>query len=392
MQQPSSSRSPAISGSAKVPTTSPPAEPRNTFTATPSEGAPILSADIEYLDGLRTSVVDALKVAIGTSREVAIVDAPNQRNVGDSLIWAGELAFLARIGLRIRYVADLWSYDPRALRKALPEGGVVLLHGGGNFGDLWIGHQLIREQVIRDLPDYRIVQLPQSIYFKDDARAAAADKVMGAHPDLHILLRDSLSMERAQKQLPSLDVGFCADMALGWDPPQRPFSSANKADVVVIAREDMEASSGLAEIGPLWLDGTPLHVTDWYPRGARAVQWRLARGGSLTCRTYVKIRRRVPALPAGMPDRVGGWALDNVNRVNVAGAVKLYGSARAVVTDRLHAHVLSALLGVPHVALDNSYGKVSGIYRDYTGGFSTAHYARSLAEAQSLARELVARK
>jgi pyruvyl transferase EpsO len=51
------------------------------------------------------------------------------------------------------------------------------------------------------------------------------------------------------------------------------------------------------------------------------------------------------------------------------------------VTDRLHAHILSVLLDLPHVVLDNNYGKVSGFMSCWTAGFPGVSTATSLPEA-----------
>lgn len=51
---------------------------------------------------------------------------------------------------------------------------------------------------------------------------------------------------------------------------------------------------------------------------------------------------------------------------------------RLVVTDRLHAHVLAGLMGVPHIVVDNSYGKVAAIHGEYTHGFLEGVFARDL--------------
>src|SRR5512141_721889 len=80
---------------------------------------------------------------------VALLDFPSHSNVGDSAIWLGERALLRSIGAPVRYCADLESFDPEACRAAHPEGGAILLHGGGNLGDVWPRHQEFRERVIR---------------------------------------------------------------------------------------------------------------------------------------------------------------------------------------------------------------------------------------------------
>lgn len=340
--------------------------------------------DNHHLQALRTTTLEALEKALAGATDVALIDAPNQRNVGDSLIWAGEVAYFQRLGLRIRYICDLWSYDPDGLRRAMPE-GVVLFHGGGNFGDLWPGHQILREKVARDLTDYRVVQLPQSIYFEDEDRAVEANAILGRHPDLHVLVRDSLSMTRAAEQLPDVAISFCPDMALGWTAPPRPSADAEDLDrVVVIARADKEASSGLATVDDDWLPGKQTEVTDWAALSANSSRWRFYRSLSLCTRFYAKVRKRIRFLPVRLPNKVAHWVISRINEVNVFNAVDLYSGASAIVTDRLHAHILAALMGIPNIVLDNNYQKVSQIMRDYSGGFTTVGYADDLANARSM--------
>lgn len=43
---------------------------------------------------------------------------------------------------------------------------VILLHGGGNFGDIYGSSQKFRKDVIELYPDNKIIILPQTIYFK----------------------------------------------------------------------------------------------------------------------------------------------------------------------------------------------------------------------------------
>jgi exopolysaccharide biosynthesis predicted pyruvyltransferase EpsI len=337
--------------------------------------------DAIALAEVRARTLQALEAVVPRGAPVAVIDAPNQRNVGDSLIWVGELAYLESLDLDVRYVADMWTYDADALRRSLPADGVVLLHGGGNFGDLWPGHQNLRERAARELPDYRLVQLPQSIYFRSQERAALANSSLGRHPDFHVLVRDSLSVERMKQQLPDLTFSYCPDMALGWDPSRRRAQPRKSTDVVVLARADLEATSGLALAAEGWADAGRVAITDWAPRGIQAVRWQWWRRISRLYLIYAKLRKRVRLLPAGRVDASFGHVISMIARVNIRGAEDLYRSTSYVVVDRLHAHVLGVLLGVPHTALDNSYGKVSSIFNDYSGVFSTAHYAETPAEA-----------
>nr|WP_228508577.1 polysaccharide pyruvyl transferase family protein [Herbiconiux sp. VKM Ac-1786] len=329
-----------------------------------------------------------MRAAIGDATDVALLDAPNQTNVGDSLIWAGEMAYLSRMGLNLRYVSDIRTFDPEELRRKMPS-GVVLLHGGGNFGDLWIGHQSHREKIVTDLPDFRIVQLSQSIFFASADRAAEANRIIGAHPDFHLLLRDELSIERAAAMLPNLTPTFCYDMALGYEPP-RTQSTAPATSVLIIARQDKEAMSGLHSIGPGWIPGVSVSSTDWHSEGWLAVKYRAARALMRLHQRLVRYHRRLRFIPA-LPQ----WAVQRLiralNEINITGALKLYSTAGVIVVDRLHAHVLALLLGIDHVALDNNYRKIGAVFDGYTGKFTTARYATDTEMARGFVEELSVR-
>jgi pyruvyl transferase EpsO len=68
--------------------------------------------------------------------------------------------------------------------------------------------------------------------------------------------------------------------------------------------------------------------------------------------------------------------------------VEMLASARVVITDRLHGHILSVLLGIPHVILDNSYGKLSSFYDTWMTEVDNVHRADSPTEAVALAEQL----
>jgi pyruvyl transferase EpsO len=351
--------------------------------------AVLLPTDAEHLEQIRDRTAGILGRAIGEARDVAVLDAPNQRNVGDSLIWEGELRYLERLGLRIRYVSDLHGFDAADLRRALPRGGVVLLHGGGNFGDLWVGHQKHREALAMELTDYRIVQLSQSIFFGDESRAAEANRIIGAHPDFRLLIRDNLSMERAASLLPDIERTYCPDMALGYEPDTARVRDRPQNEVLVIARADKEAASGLNHVPSDWLAPLALRVTDWGLHRTDPFGWRVARRVARLQHKFVAARRKLRVPIPTLPQFVVQRAIRHINASNVHSAVELYAAARVVVVDRLHAHVLAMLLGIPHVMLDNNYRKLGAVFDDYTGQFSTASYCTELDEAQARLREIL---
>jgi pyruvyl transferase EpsO len=91
----------------------------------------------------------------------------------------------------------------------------------------------------------------------------------------------------------------------------------------------------------------------------------------------------------GLPQWLLARVYDWMARRRLATGVAMLGGASAVVTDRLHAHVLSLLLDVPHVVADSGYGKISSFYEEWTRGIGTVELARSTDEADVLLRRLV---
>ncbi|GGO59170.1 exopolysaccharide biosynthesis protein [Microbacterium nanhaiense] len=337
--------------------------------------------DSEHLASLRSQTEQVLRDTIGEHKDVALLDAPALVNVGDSLIWAGQLAYMDRLGYRVRYVSDMQSFDERRLRKALPAGGTILLRGGGNFGDVWVGHQEHRERIAKALPEYKIVQLTQSVLFKNADRAKKANEILGAHPDFHLLVRDELSLERASEHLPDIDRTPCLDMAIGWDPKPDASVSSSSTRAVVIAREDREGASGLAEAARSWQESFDITVTDWGRHADVPARWHRTRKELKFNRKLLGAKRKISTLVPALPQSAIERRIAYLNDWNVDSAVNLFSTARGIAVDRLHAHVIAARLGIPHVVLDNNHGKISTVFHAYTGQFSSAHYATSTDEA-----------
>ena len=69
--------------------------------------------------------------------------------------------------------------------------------------------------------------------------------------------------------------------------------------------------------------------------------------------------------------------------------MRVLAGGRVVVTDKLHGHIFCTLLGLPHVVLDNSYGKVSGMLDAWTGNLPGVHRASDGEAAWAIAVQLV---
>lgn len=325
--------------------------------------------------GLAAKYAETLDGIVDHSMPTAVLDFPDYGNVGDSAIWLGEVRYLERLKSKIHYSSDIFFYNEEILRRRMPF-GQVLLTGGGNFGTVWTENQAWREAVIERLRDYKLIQLPQTLQFTDDR---ARDRVAGRiarHPDFTLLVRDQRSLEIGEKQLGARTV-LCTDGAFMLHQELR--RAPPKVDVVVLARSDKEiGGDGLASFS---MPGRTVEITDWLEEPATPVR-RNAR--------LLKRLGRTGLGAHGFVQRAQWNRLNMLADERIQRGVGILSRGRVVVTDRLHAHIMSSMLGIPHVVLDNNYGKIHGFIKCWHPDNPLVHMVHSKEEALSKAQSLLA--
>ena len=302
----------------------------------------------------QTLLFDCLGQLLTKGTKVALLDFPNHNNVGDNAIWLGEKAALRKMGVEVVYQCDIYSFSENALRKRLGKEGVVLLHGGGNLGSVWPAHQRFRERIIELLPEMRIIQLPQSVYFDDESQKIRFGQIAKAHKDLHILLRDHVSFN-ILKEL-DLKVELCPDMAFALGPVAQ--SNKPVVDVVWLSRSDHESAGNKRKNMSFktekldWLQGEPGRFYSKF-----------------SPKFTVRVRRLVQSIfqkSKLFRDhfwRINSASFDLLAQRRFHRGVRILSRGKIVITDRLHGHIVSTLLGKPQVLFDNHYRKI-GNYID----------------------------
>lgn len=319
---------------------------------------------------LNDRIHECLKEVVSPEEPVAFLDFPDYTNCGDSAIWLGQMRWLRdRCGKRPAYVARLHEFSPEALDGAMPE-GPVFITGGGNFGDLWGAHQDFREQVMELLPGRRIIQFPQSIHYRSPERAEQTARAIGKHGNFVLLVRDEASKEYSEKHF-DCEVRLCPDMAFGMGPLE-----PGDAEFPVLAMLRNDKESALGGGGRTVPPDVP--VEDWIGEPKLPVRLSKALGAA-------------SALIGGRRSELRLSSLDAAAHKRVRRGTRQLSRARAIVTDRLHVHIVSLLLGRPHAVLDNSYGKVQGFMNAFSGGSDLSYLAASLDDGIAWARERAAR-
>lgn len=310
--------------------------------------------------------IDEVLKPLLDGRPFALVDFPDHSNVGDSAIWLGETAFFAKHGVRPTYCSNLKTHDSDEMRNAVGD-GTIFLHGGGNFGTIWEAHQDFRIDLLRRFPGQRIVQLPQSIHFDSPDNVHETTKAIEAHGNFVLLVRDQPSLDFARRHF-RCETALCPDMAfyigaLTRKPPT--------LDLFYLLRTDLEKSiSGLPEH-----QARTFKVDDWLEDDRLAIK------------TTTALSR---VWNFGTPrDKARFAKYERLAKLRLQRGTEMLSSGRVVITDRLHGHIMSVLLGIPHVALDNNYGKLSNFIDAWTRDVGNLRTAGSLGEAAEQAETLL---
>jgi exopolysaccharide biosynthesis predicted pyruvyltransferase EpsI len=316
---------------------------------------------------LQGFIQEALNAVTSPLANFALLDFPQFANVGDSAIWLGALRYFCQVHSREpTYVCSQDSIDYGALERAVPE-GALFIQGGGNFGDLYPRHQDFRESIVQRFPNHTIVQLPQSIHFESSRNLDRARRIINGHHYFHLFVRDRKSYEIATNSF-TCPVHLCPDLAFFLGPLRRPWRPAHNR--VFLLRRDKEMASSVSPYRAL--PGNFV-MFDWIKEPL------------FTCRR-IKLKVALNSLRFRDAGQFSTAALRPIYYRQLAEerllrGLKLLASGKIVVTDRLHGHILCLLLGIPHFALDNSYGKISGFIDTWTAKCDLVRLPSSLREA-----------
>jgi exopolysaccharide biosynthesis predicted pyruvyltransferase EpsI len=293
----------------------------------------------------------------GHAAHICIIDPPGHPNVGDHAIFLGELDFIAEHFPSSRVSCfDVDSYSA-SVDPLIEQATIILIHGGGNFGDIWPAHHGLRTQIIKNFSHKKIVQLPQSVHFNNEAELRRTADLIDRHKDFHLIVRDRRSHTYAKARF-SCPVMLAPDMAFAMKPIKRRHPIV---DYLCLLRTDKEAiCDHLAITETLAQQGKSIEVADWVdnPR-----TWIMNADVTLARLIHKYPNRTAPLRSVAVSLR-RAYATQRV-----AHGIALLSRGRHVVTDRLHAHIMCTLMDIPHFVFDSYDGKISALNETWLRGY-----------------------
>lgn len=310
------------------------------------------------MDKILISLKQELKkiVELINKEDAFYFDYPMHLNVGDLLIYAGTEAFFKEYKINIRLRRCLQTFDINEVKKNITKNTTIICHGGGNLGDLYPLLQKLREELVINFPNNRIILLPQTGYFSNQDEMKKSAAIFSAHKDCHLFARDLPTLELLKNF--SDKVILCPDMAhqlYGEFPLKNKVESLEKNKLYFL-RKDIEASQLEKNIEST-LSASAV-VKDWDDI--------VTSNDIMYARIYSKLARisNISHLSI-FKDKINDlWYKHTLNIIERAR--NEFMKYDLVVTSRLHGHIFSCLLGIPNQVCDNSYGKNLGYYNQWT--------------------------
>lgn len=307
----------------------------------------VSSGKVSQLRALLSSMILPL-----IDNDYVLLDLPYYSNPGDTLIWEGTEQLLGQSEYKCLYrTAEECFNFPE-----IPHNVIIFLQGGGNWGDLWSRHQSFRKKVIVSYPNNKIVILPQSIYYIDYGNWLVDVELLKRHRNLFICVRDLPSYELANKAGLN-NVLLLPDMAFGIDVLRlEAYKVSSCGRDLLIKRQDSE-SPDYSRLNLDMVNGK-IDILDWPTMMSYdAVQLNFYR---------IYNRRRF------MTTALTNWYANKILRPHIVkSSVRFLSSYNQIYTTRLHAAILSVLIGKSVTLIDNSYGKNSNFYNAWLSDVNT---------------------
>lgn len=298
-------------------------------------------------------------------RDYVLLDVPDYDNIGDNLIWEGELEFLKNFKFNKLYEASYLFQ----MQKKIPSNALILMQGGGNFGDIYLKTQQERLKIIRNNLEKRILIFPQTLHYQNKENIKKDAEIINQHPDLILCVRDVPSQDLAKDYFPNAIIKLLPDMAFCIDPDRffHPKGDPNKN--LLLKRRD-------GELGEIPEIPSKSDILDWPPFNlSKEERWaKIQRDRRLD-----KIAKKLQEffLFRSFVDSKYGIKGRNRREKYIQMGVEFFQPYEKIYTTRLHGLILGILMGKEMIVLDNSYGKLSNFSNQWLNDFENVRILKS---------------
>lgn len=288
---------------------------------------------------------------IEDKQDVIYIDYPLHHNVGDLLIYHGALSFFHDNNVKIKCQRSVHDFSVAEIKKIVTPKTTLICHGGGNFGDIYPVHERLRELIISSFPENRVIILPQTSHFSNDSELVKSVGIFRMHKKLSMFARDAQTLKTFKLLtdnsylMPDMAHHLYGKLTLSTKP---------KKELLYFLRTDSEVNKSQTKLS--------------IPENTRAIDW----DDFLTAKD--KMRRGIIERIIRIGNKTKSKLIKDFasylwykhSQLLINKSANYFSSYENVITSRMHGHILACLVNVNSQLIDNSYGKNSGYFDQWT--------------------------
>lgn len=288
----------------------------------------------------------SFKINNNKSPKAYIFGIPEFGNIGDQAIAIAEKKFIQN-NTRFEPILVEFSQTNIAIKKILDvitEEDLIIIHGGGNLGNLYIREELLKRKVIKNFKKNKIVVFPQSVLYTDTETLKTSRNIFEKHPRLTFFARDTHSFEEMNSIFPNCTVKLVPDIVLSL--PIISKTNRKFENVLTVFRNDIEIKNKTVRQS----------VINAIPSEFNVLQSDTVVDDSV----YINSKNREGIFNKKLEEFI---------------------SADVVITDRLHGMIFSCITSTPCIVFNNSNGKIKYFYQTWLKKYSNIIFLNDFDES-----------
>lgn len=275
--------------------------------------------------------IDKIYKKYKNERKIILIGTPRYGNLGDQAIIVSEIKFIKENFSELRFIEvslDNYYEHVESFYKYLNNTDIIMLHGGGNFGDEYLMEENLRRNVIKRFPNNKIILFPQTMYFKENETGKKeleiSKSIYNSHKDITLVAREKTSYEKMKKEFNKCNIILTPDIVLYLNEGK---DKNNRSGALCCLRSDLESK--------LSKDKKEFIVD--------------------------KLKEKFKNII--ITDTVIDKRVSKTERDGILNSkFNEFKNSELVITDRIHGMIFAAITGTPCIALSNYNYKVKGTY------------------------------
>lgn len=281
-----------------------------------------------YYEGEKRVFINNLKKH---KQKIILMDTSIHNNIGDACIGLAETSFLENTNFQL---VEITQEECELFLEIIPhyvnKKDIIVIHGGGNLGNVWLHHEQMRRKIVKMFPNNLIISMPQTFHFTDDEAGEKERKISASiynsHNNMHFFARERVSYDLMKKYF-TVDVKLTPDIVLYLNKNHFNLENISRKNILFCLRNDAEKS----------MDIDLRQKLEHY---------------------FIQRYENIEYTDMISNGQIGKEIREEI----VKDKMIEFKKAKLVITDRLHGMIFAYLTNTPCLVFKNNNHKIYGVY------------------------------